>query len=142
MTAPGRGRLASPYEVTILVVDDDRLIRTLVSRTLKAEGYRVCAVSGAVEALHALAAMNRLDAVLTDVVMPGRMGPELAAEIRQSHPRVAVLYLSSRGREDLRAHGIHLNDEALLTKPFVPDDLLARVRDILARRTPRLARAP
>lgn len=141
MTGLHRDRQLLPYEVAILVVDDDTLMRTFIGRTLKAEGYKVSAASGSVDALHALTEMNRLDVVLTDVALARRTGPDLAAEIRQSHPRVSVLYMSSSGREDLRAHGIHLNDETLLTKPFTPAELLARVRDILAQRTMGLSRS-
>lgn len=122
----------APSDTSVLVVDDDSMMRTLVVRTLKGDGYRVWSAGGAAEARTVLAGLNGpLDLVLTDVAMPGGMGPELAAEIRRAHPRVRVLYMSSYTREDLRGHGIDLTQGTLLAKPFMPADLLAQVRAVL-----------
>jgi len=122
-----------PAETTILVVDDDAMMRTLVGRTLRGEGFQVWTASGAPEARQVL---NRLpgvlDLILTDVAMPGGMGPQLVAEIRKAHPSVRLLYMSSYSRKDLLGHGIDLGKEDLLAKPFMAAELVARVRASLS----------
>src|SRR5262245_23411507 len=108
-----------PAETTILVVDDDAMMRTLVGRTLRGEGFQVWTAASAVEARQVLGRMpGALDLILTDVAMPGGMGPQLAAEVRQAHPSVRLLYMSNYSRKDLLGHGIDLGKEDLLAKPF------------------------
>ena len=122
-----------PGEATILVVDDDAMMRTLVGRTLRSEGFQVWTASGAPEARQVLGRMHGgLDLVLTDVAMPGGMGSQLVAELRQTHPHVRLLYMSSYSRKDLLGHGIDLGKEDLLAKPFMAAELVARVRASLA----------
>lgn len=117
-----------PAETTILVVDDDAMMRTLVGRTLRNEGFQVWTASGTLEARHVLGRIpGALDLILTDVAMPGGMGPQLAAEVRQAHPAVRLLYMSNYSRKDLLGHGIDLGKEDLLARPFMPAELLARV---------------
>ena len=121
-----------PGETTILVVDDDAMMRTLVGRTLRSEGFQVWTASGALEARQVLTRIpDQLDLILTDVAMPGGMGPQLVAEVRQAYPRVRLLYMSSYSRKDLLGHGIDLETEDLLAKPFMPAELIARVQVIL-----------
>jgi DNA-binding response OmpR family regulator len=118
-----------PAETTILVVDDDAMMRTLVGRTLRGEGFQVWTASGAPEAHQVLSRIpGMLDLILTDVAMPGGMGPQLVAEVRKAHPAVRLLYMSSYSRKDLLGHGIDLGKEDLLAKPFMPAELIARVQ--------------
>jgi DNA-binding response OmpR family regulator len=120
-------------ETTILVVDDDAMMRTLVGRTLRNEGFQVWTASGAPEARQLLSRIpGVLDLILTDVAMPGGMGPQLVTEIRRAHPSVRLLYMSSYSRKDLLGHGIDLGKEDLLAKPFMPAELVARVRATLS----------
>jgi DNA-binding response OmpR family regulator len=122
-----------PAETTILVVDDDAMMRTLVGRTLRNEGFQVWTASGAVEARQVLSCLpGALDLILTDVAMPGGMGPQLATEVRRAYPAVRLLYMSSYSRKDLIGHGIDLGKEDLLAKPFMPAELVARVLASLA----------
>ena len=117
-----------PAETTILVVDDDAMMHPLVGRTLRNEGFHVWAASGANAARQVLGRIpGALDLVLSDVAMPGGMGPQLAADIRKAHPSVRLLYMSSYSRKDLLGHGIDLGKEDLLAKPFMPAELIARV---------------
>src|SRR6476659_522282 len=133
MTPPTPKRARPTGEMTVLVVDDDALMRTLVGRTLRTEGFQVWTASGAPEARQVLGQLTgALDLVLTDVAMPGGMGPQLAAEVRRAHPRVRLLYMSSYSRQDLLGHGIDLGQDDLLAKPFMPAELIDRVRATLA----------
>lgn len=77
-----------------------------------------------------------MDLILTDVAMPGGMGPQLAAEIRRANPQVRLLYISSYSRRDLLGHGIDLGQDDLLAKPFMPAQLIEQVRATLAQRRP------
>jgi CheY-like chemotaxis protein len=127
---PRRTRRAG--EITVLVVDDDAMMRTLVGRTLRGEGYQVWTASGAAEARQVLARVGGpLDLILTDVAMPGGMGTQLAEDVRRAHPRVRVLYMSNYTRKDLQGHGIDLGREELLAKPFMPNQLIERVQGML-----------
>jgi DNA-binding response OmpR family regulator len=120
-------------ETTILVVDDDAMMRTLVGRTLRNEGFQVWTASGAPEARQVVGRIpGVLDLILTDVAMPGGMGPQLATEVRRAHPSVRLLYMSSYSRKDLLGHAIDLGKEYLLAKPFMPAELVARVRATLS----------
>lgn len=133
MTGPTAKPARPAGEITVLVVDDDAMMRTLVGRTLRADGFQVWTASGAPEARQVLARLTGpLDLILTDVAMPGGMGPQLAAEVRRAHPRVRLLYLSSYSRKDLLGHGIDLGQDDLLAKPFMPAELIERVRATLA----------
>jgi two-component system, cell cycle sensor histidine kinase and response regulator CckA len=118
---------------TIVVVDDDPIMLTLVERTLRGEGYRVWTATGAVEARQVLAELaGAVDLVLTDIAMPGGLGSELAAEIRSSQGWVRVLYMSSYSPDELLGHGIEVLETQLLRKPFMPVQLLGRIRDALS----------
>ena len=95
-------RAPSPGETTILVVDDEVLMLRLVEQTLRAEGYNVWTATRADEARRVLDELaGSIDVVLTDIAMPGRLGSQLAAEIRGSRRWVRVLYMSSYARDDL-----------------------------------------
>jgi DNA-binding response OmpR family regulator len=134
MTTPSSRPGRPAGEITVLVVDDDAMMRTLVGRTLRTEGFQVWTASGAPEARHVLARLTGpLDLVLTDVAMPGGLGPQLAAEVRREHPRVRLLYMSNYTRKDLLGHGIDLGQEDLLAKPFMPAQLLERIHESLSR---------
>jgi DNA-binding response OmpR family regulator len=114
------------------VVDDDRMMRALIGGALRAEGYQVELAASLAEARQLLPSLApSLDLLLTDVVMPGGMGPDLVAEIRRAHRWIRVLYMSAHAPDDLKKHGIDLGDAPLLQKPFMPAELAARVREVL-----------
>ncbi len=128
--APGPPR---PADATIVVVDDDPLVLTLVERTLRARGYRVWTATRATEARRLLAELaGAVDLVLTDVAMPGGLGTDLARQISSTQRWVRVLLMSSYSREDLLHQGTDVPDSHLLRKPFSPADLLGRIDAELA----------
>jgi PAS domain S-box-containing protein len=119
----------------ILVVEDDPNVRSLVALTLKEAGYDVTAASGGDDALRAVAgADTTFDLMLTDVMMTGLNGRELADRIRQEHPNLPVIFMSGHTEDSVVRCGV-LNDQvALLHKPFTAAELMARVRRVLSER--------
>lgn len=121
----------------ILVVDDCPNIRTVFSRVLEREGYRVIACAGGKEAL---AAMNRERPalVLLDVEMPGLDGRDLLTRIRR-HQRLAdlhVILVTGRSGQDARLHGLELGADDYIEKPVQPWWLLRAVRSALGVHEP------
>jgi CheY-like chemotaxis protein len=116
----------------ILVVDDDRLMLALVRRVRATVWYLVWTAASADEARRLLPSIeDQLDLLLTDVVMPGDLGPEVAAIARRGSGRIRVAYMSSYSEAKLREHGIDLGGAPFLAKPFTPEALLAFVAESL-----------
>jgi two-component system cell cycle sensor histidine kinase/response regulator CckA len=108
---------------TVLVVDDDAMMRNLIRRTLAAAGYAVWTAASVSEARQLLPTIeHRLDIILADVVMPGGLGPELGPTI---DPHTRVAYISNYSEAKLRTHGVDLLGAPYLSKPFMPAELLA-----------------
>jgi two-component system, cell cycle sensor histidine kinase and response regulator CckA len=121
---------------TILVVEDDEIVRTLTCQALRRYGYLVVEAANGGEALLACERHpETIPLMITDVVMPHISGPELAARLRRLHPEIHVLYISGYTDDAVVRHG--LLDEALsfLQKPFTPSALVHKVRDILDQQT-------
>ena len=118
----------------ILLIDDDRRIRQLLSRYLLEHGYRV---TTAESAFVAEARMQGLafDLLILDVMMPGRSGFEFAAMLRRSSD-VPILMLTAQAETERRVEGLQLGVDDYLAKPFDPRELLLRIANILKRRTP------
>ncbi|WP_438011513.1 ATP-binding protein [Sorangium sp. So ce321] len=133
--APARAR-PSPAggDETVLVVEDDDAVRKLIVEVLERRGYGVVSAASAEEALAALAleGADAVDLLLTDLVMPGMNGRELAERALALHPRARVLYMSGYA-DDVFAGAEPDGERALLQKPFTPDTLAQRVRDLLDR---------
>jgi PAS domain S-box-containing protein len=122
----------------ILVVEDDPRVRAVTRRTLQAAGYAVY------EAITGLAAINFLDAhpgeidlLVSDVVMPGANGRELADLLRSSHPDVPIVFMSGYSTTEIERRGLKVEPGAILQKPFPPEALIAVVSETLTRRPSR-----
>jgi PAS domain S-box-containing protein len=122
-------REASPSG-TVLVVEDDPGVRRLTRRALQSAGFRVLEAEGAEQALR-LAAGAQLDLVVTDIVMPGRSGLELADRIAETHPDVPVLFVSGYAEDAAEHRHARVAGRELLAKPFRPQQLVERVRQLL-----------
>ncbi|MFT3916132.1 MAG: response regulator [Anaeromyxobacteraceae bacterium] len=130
--APASAR-AGPGTGSLLVVEDDPQVRAVTVRTLARAGYEVQLATSGAEALAFLREhpSRPLDLLVTDVVMPGMSGSDLATEVQRQRPGLPVLYVSGYSPEFLaERHGIAEGSD-LLQKPFTTDALLGRVRQAL-----------
>jgi hypothetical protein len=117
---------------TILVVEDEPAVRELVSRILAARGYTVLVAGEGREALDlAQRHGQHIDLLLSDVVMPGMSGRELAEHLLQVSPQTRVAFLSGYTDDEVLRHGVLDARFAFLQKPFTPDVLAGKVREVL-----------
>jgi PAS domain S-box-containing protein len=117
----------------ILVVEDEERVRTVAGRALRDAGYRVREASSGQEALEILAAGNeRIALLLTDVVMPGMSGRELAASMAKTAPATPVLFISGYTDREIVRRGLLSLDAAFVQKPFTPSGLVKAVKERLA----------
>jgi two-component system phosphate regulon response regulator OmpR len=121
----------------LLVVDDDRRIRNLLSRYLLAEGYRVTTADNAAEARAKLDGLA-FDLLILDVMMPGESGLDLARSIRAASA-VPILMLTAREESASRIAGLETGADDYVTKPFEPRELSLRIANILKRVQPAVA---
>jgi CheY-like chemotaxis protein len=129
--APARRGVVGGSE-TILLVEDDARVRDVTARALRGAGYRVLEASSGEEALEAAAgAVPPVALVVTDVVMPGLSGRDVAESLQRRIPRLRVLYVSGYTQNTIVHHGVLDSGIEFLSKPFTPSALLARVREIL-----------
>ena len=116
----------------ILLVDDDQLVRLIVTLTLESEGYEVLVAETPNQAFDICERLEDLpDLLLTDVLMPGTSGPNLAREISDRHGELKVLYMSGYSTQDLRDRGVLASEGHFLSKPFNSRELTAKVRGVL-----------
>lgn len=117
---------------TILLVEDEPGVRSLAQNVLEASGYRVLSAENADAALTLASRFpDDIQLLLTDVVMPGKSGRDLAEQLQVVRPRIKVLYVSGYTAETIGNHQILEKGAAFLPKPFVARDLLARIRLVL-----------
>lgn len=117
---------------TILVIEDESSISTVVRAYLEQGGYRVLAAHNGIDGL-ALARAEHPDLVVLDLMLPGMDGMQVAAELR-AESDVFILMLTARSEEADRVAGLRIGADDYLTKPFSPRELVARVEAILRRR--------
>jgi two-component system phosphate regulon response regulator OmpR len=136
MSSPARITDDAPH---LLVVDDDRRIRDLLSRFLMSEGYRVTTADNAADARAKLNGLH-FDLLVLDVMMPGETGMELAKSIREKST-VPILMLTARHETESRIEGLQAGADDYLAKPFEPRELSLRIASILKRAQPAAAPA-
>jgi CheY-like chemotaxis protein len=117
---------------TVLLVEDAAPVRTLARRGLEARGYRVLDAADGPSALELSARHHGgIDILVTDVVMPGMSGRELAERLAPQRPGMKVLYTSGYTDDTMVRQGVLNAGVAFLQKPFVPDSLARKVREVL-----------
>jgi len=129
--APAKPADDAPH---LLVVDDDRRIRALLSRFLLGEGYRVSTAQSAAEARAKLEGLS-FDLLILDVMMPGENGFDFARAIRTASA-VPILMLTARDEKESRIMGLEIGADDYLAKPFEPRELSLRVANILKHARP------
>ncbi|MBI4165217.1 MAG: response regulator [Acidobacteria bacterium] len=117
---------------TIIVVEDEEPVRSLVRRVLESKGYAVLTASTAEEATRICEQQEgKISLLLTDVVMPGMSGRKLAQHLGFSRPEMKILYMSGYTDNAIVHHGVLDPGTAFLQKPFTPDAILRKVREVL-----------
>jgi two-component system OmpR family response regulator len=125
----------------ILIVDDHREIRDLVSRALTRDGFRVTAVADG-RAMRKALLVSRIDLILLDLMLPGEDGLSLCRSLR-AESKVPIIMLTAKGDEVDRVVGLEMGADDYVSKPFGSRELIARIRAVLRRsdETPAAARS-
>lgn len=120
----------------ILLVEDEPQLLKMTKMVLERKGYRVLAAAGPAEALALAAAQDgKIDLLATDVVMPGMNGRELAGRLQAANPQLRCLFMSGYTANVIAHHGVLDEGVAFIQKPVSSKDLVAKVREVLDRRT-------
>jgi two-component system response regulator ResD len=119
---------------TVLIVDDEPIVREVVVSYLRRDGYRTLEAAEGEEACK-LAESERPDLIVLDLMLPGLDGLSVCRRLR-SFSQVPVIMLTARGEEADRIVGLEVGADDYVTKPFSPRELAARVRTVLRRTTP------
>jgi PAS domain S-box-containing protein len=117
---------------TILLVEDEEVVRAMVARALRSYGYTVLEAQDGPTAIRIMEADGAdVDLLLTDVVMPGMNGRELAEHLLRERPSLTVLYTSGYPADTVIRHGITEKNTPFLEKPYLPDDLAKKIREVM-----------
>jgi PAS domain S-box-containing protein len=122
---------------TILLVEDELMVRNIARETLEMNGYKVIEAADGHEALLLSDPYTaNIDLLVTDVVMPGMSGRELAEQLTSSRPKTKVLFMSGYTDDAIVHHGVLEEGAMFLEKPFAPDALALKVREVLNQTVP------
>ncbi|TMV76372.1 response regulator, partial [Thioclava sp. BHET1] len=124
--------MQSAQQPHILVVDDDREIRSLLSRYLTGQGFRVTTAADRRECEQRLAAAE-FDLLVLDILLPDGSGLDLCRDMRQRRPNLPIILLTALREEVDRIIGLEIGADDYLGKPFNPSELAARMRAVLRR---------
>jgi two-component system, cell cycle sensor histidine kinase and response regulator CckA len=116
---------------TILLVEDDDAVRAVTERALGRFGYVVLTARSGKEALSLARENEDIDLLLTDIMMPGMNGVEVATHVSELRPGIRVFYMSGYADQDLVRQGLLTPGTRFLQKPFTPQELAESVREIL-----------
>jgi two-component system, cell cycle sensor histidine kinase and response regulator CckA len=132
---PARGQTYTPApgSETILLVEDDESVRRVVSRMLRSNGYKVIEAAGGREALALIQRDDAVDLMVSDLMMPDMNGHALGREIAAKFPQIKLLYMSGHDLGAAKQNETPIADEALLSKPFTPGEMLSAIRGLLER---------
>jgi PAS domain S-box-containing protein len=136
---PSRAAPEEPEEresATILVVEDDPLVRTMARRSLAEAGFEVLEAANGREALALIMEQEDVDAVLTDLAMPELGGQELARQLAELRPGLPVIFMSGYANDDLTRRGLLAAGVPYLEKPFSPEALGRMLRAVLSPTSP------
>ena len=117
----------APSDTSVLIVDDEEPVRKFVDRVLTDAGYKTALAADGRQAIEAARTLDRLDILLTDLMMPEMRGDELARRLRQEQPALKVLYLTGFSDQLFKEKITLWQDEAFLDKPCSVKGLLQAV---------------
>jgi DNA-binding response OmpR family regulator len=120
-------QMQAPVRARVLVVEDEPGIADFVRRALEGEGFLVAAATDGIEG-ERLALSESFDAIVLDLMLPGRGGLELLASVRRAKPNLPVIVLTARGEIEDRVAGLDAGAVDYLVKPFALPELMARLR--------------
>jgi CheY-like chemotaxis protein len=119
---------------TVLLVEDEEVVRGLARTILTMHGYRVLEAREGGEALRICEGhAGSIHLLLTDVIMPGMSGRQVADRVQALRPEVRVLYMSGYTDDAVLRHGVLAAEMAFLPKPFTPEGMARKVREVLDR---------
>ncbi|MBB3329855.1 two-component system phosphate regulon response regulator PhoB [Halomonas campaniensis] len=123
---------------TVLIVDDEAPIREMIAVALEMADYHVLEADNA-QTAHAMVVDHQPDLVLLDWMMPGTSGIELARRLKREETtaELPIIMLTAKGEEDNKIQGLEAGADDYITKPFSPRELVARLKAVLRRTTPR-----
>ena len=117
---------------TVLVVDDHSLVLTTLVKTLVRAGFEVLSALSGEEALEIASHLHRpIDLLVCDVILPGMQGTELAYRLADVHPETRCLFISGMPDHPPISHAVAASGQALLPKPFLPQALVRKAREVL-----------
>jgi two-component system cell cycle sensor histidine kinase/response regulator CckA len=116
---------------TVLLVEDEPMVRTVAERALTRQGYTVITANNGEDALEVIGRGEPIDLLISDVVMPGMDGPTMVREARKVRPEIPILFMSGYAEEHLR-NSIDIDHVAFLPKPFSVQELAEAARKVLA----------
>ncbi|WP_104203097.1 phosphate regulon transcriptional regulator PhoB [Billgrantia saliphila] len=128
---------------TVLIVDDEAPIREMIAVALEMADYRVLEAANA-QSAHALIVDHQPDLLLLDWMMPGTSGIELARRLKREEAtrELPIIMLTAKGEEDNKIQGLEAGADDYITKPFSPRELVARLKAVLRRTTPKGVEEP
>ncbi len=132
-TAPTPAEAEPRESATVLIVEDDPLVRTMARRSLAEAGFGVLEAANGREALALIKEHGSVEAVLTDVAMPEIGGQELAQRLSELHPDLPVIFMSGYTDDDLTRRGLLEAGIPFLEKPFSPAALTRMMRSVLSK---------
>src|ERR1700736_5313640 len=131
MTTSNLPSTRKPPGISVLIVDDEETIARFVDRVLRSVGYSTAQAYDGVKAMEAVSKLERVDLLVTDVMMPNMTGDELARRLRQKEPGLKVLYLTGYSDCLFKQKSVLWEDEAFLDKPCSVTGLLQAVSLLL-----------
>ena len=126
-------------ELTILIVEDEEAIRDMLLMVLKQSGLKALGVGSAEEALQFLADKPLPDLLVLDWMLPGMSGIKLTQRLKKDelYQQLPIILLTARGEEEDKIKGLDCGADDYMTKPFSPKELIARIKAIMRRKTPK-----
>jgi DNA-binding NtrC family response regulator len=124
-------KMRKKESATVLIVDDDQILLNIVAEQISLFGYKPILASNAEEALQIAPKQTQIDLLLTDIMMPNMNGVDLAKQFITLYPETKVLFMSGYICPSMAHYGIKDSEHAFIQKPFTPQTLITKMRNVL-----------